>query len=267
MKRSCIIVLMMIIVGCNSEGDIQSNLEANQNYNIEKYFFYYMDSPEGTLIDPSSDNLVKLEYNNDLKIIKRNGSFAKLDPSSGFNYLFVSNIYDQLTYTGNEILIEQKSTLINFTLAKFERKLILDNNNRIIKKTIYKEFAVQSKDTIIFSYDSSGKLSETIKGKLNGNNEKAKFYYDQINNLDSIVTKKYNQINLESKTVEIFSNYDTSSNPLKNLIIFEETFNRSLSKNNYKKYEIKIYDQANEIVYTSFRIWVLKYDSNGNVKF
>ncbi|MBF1098480.1 MAG: hypothetical protein HXL37_09260, partial [Riemerella sp.] len=34
-----------------------------------------------------------------------------------------------------------------------------------------------------------------------------------------------------------FSNYDNAENPLKELGIFDEVFIRSLSKNNYRKYQ------------------------------
>ena len=35
----------------------------------------------------------------------------------------------------------------------------------------------------------------------------------------------------------MFSNYDNAENPLKELGIFDEVFIRSLSKNNYRKYQ------------------------------
>ena len=35
----------------------------------------------------------------------------------------------------------------------------------------------------------------------------------------------------------MFSNYDNTENPLKELGIFDEVFIRSLSKNNYRKYQ------------------------------
>lgn len=67
--------------------------------------------------------------------------------------------------------------------------------------------------------------------------------------------------------MEHFSEYDNAENPLKNLVIFEETFYRALSKNNFKRYDRKEYNSADELTGTSFRTWTLQYDSNGKVKF
>lgn len=69
------------------------------------------------------------------------------------------------------------------------------------------------------------------------------------------------------KTVEIFSEYDNAENPLKNLVIFEETFFRALSKKNFKRYDKKEYNAVNELIGASFTTWTLLYDSNGKVKF
>ena len=101
-------------------------------------------------------------------------------------------------------------------------------------------------------------------------------YYNQKNNLDSIITIRHsydeqnNNYAPTRKVVEAFSNYDDFQNPLKSLFIFEETFERSLSKNNYgtyKKDEYYFIDEVVILISTNQISHILKYDSKGNVRF
>lgn len=260
MKIFPILFLGMLLAGCNAD-DHPSETAPDA---IRQYYFDYMNYPNGIL--PQSDNLVKIDYDADFKIIKRTGSYSAFDPASGFSYIFTDQLFDELSYSGNEILIEQKTSSA-FAIAKFERKLFLDGLNRIYKKAVYREFDFPSRDTTYYHYSTAGKLTESNKGAADQYHEVAKFYYNPINNLDSIVTRKYYQTNLQSKTVEVFSDYDAADNPLKNLVLFEETFYRSLSRTNFRKYEIKNYDADNNPTGYSFKNFALIYDASGKVKF
>lgn len=260
MNKILLLVFGILTISCSSD-DNNSN---TQTYHIDKYFFDNMIYPNGIM--QNLDNLVKIEYDNDFKISKRIGSYSSFDPATGFPYIFVDNIYDQLTYSGNEIFIEKKTTS-TFSIPKFERKLFLDSNGRIYKKTILKEFETRPRDTTYYTYNTNGKIIETKSGELNGYNEVAKLYYNSTNNLDSIVTRKYYYTAFQAKIVEEFSNYDSTVNPLKNLVLFEETFYRSLTNNNFRKYERKEYDADNILTNYSFKNWTLIYDAFGKVKF
>ena len=175
------------------------------------------------------------------------------------------------------------------------RAIELDNNGLMVKKinnivqhtlsngdTIYN---VLSKD---YTYDSEKLLVKTHQTqKLLNYSEHSNFpddirsyadasYYYTNNNLDSIVTIEHDYIEQEHiyipkrKRVETFSNYDNSNNPLKSLFIFEETFKRSLSKNNYRTYKKDEYYFIDEIVIpsSSFQVsHILKYDMNGRIRF
>ena len=85
--------------------------------------------------------------------------------------------------------------------------------------------------------------------------------------MDSIVTSKYYYTAFQAKIVEEFSNYDSTVNPLKNLVLFEETWYRSLTNNKFRKYERKEYDADNILTNYSFKNWTLIYDAFGKVKF
>lgn len=262
MKNSLFLIIGFLTMSCNSD---DSNLPTPETaYHINEYFFDNMMYPNGVM--ENLDNLVKLEYDEHLNIMKRKGGFSPLDQSTGYSYIFTDNLYDQLTYSTNEILIEKKTTS-PISIPKFERKIFLDNNYRIIKKTIFRELDFNPRDTIYYSYNTNGKLTESRSGNLNNYNEVSKFYYNSANNIDSIVTRKYNSTILQSKVIEEFSNYDSAVNPLKNLSLFEETFYRSLTTNNFRKYERKEYDLDNNLTFSSFKNWTLVYDESGKVKF
>lgn len=258
------IVALLIVSGCSKE-EIISN--ETIEYNPQSYFFIYMNYP-GMSLNMDLENLVKINYNSENKIIKRIGGILYLSQNSGSSSMFTDQIYDDVSYINNEIHIIRKTSSINYSIYSFERKLILDNQNRIIKKITYQQNGNPTNETINYSYNNLGLINESNKGNINEFNQITKYYFNQNKNLDSIVTKKqYQNEPYYSKEKEIFSNYDNASNPLKKLILFEETFNRALSKNNFRRYDKITYDSNNNITGSEYFNYNLQYDNLGNVRF
>lgn len=254
----------ILMLSCSVEDSISSET----GHSPQSYHFNYMFYPTGMAMSPTLDNLVRISYDNNNKITKRLGGFLYYSGGSGLGTGYSDLVYDDVSYVNNEIHIVRKTSMINYSVSPFKIKLKLDNNNRIVKRMLYQERVYPYNDTINYFYNSLGLISETFKGNLNSFNVKAKYYYNQNGNLDSIVTKKHYQNEpYNSKEKEIFSNFDTTPNPLNKLIIFEETFLRALSKNNFSKYEKNIYDANNNLVTWEVRNWNLIYDSSGNVNF
>ena len=89
----------------------------------------------------------------------------------------------------------------------------------------------------------------------------------------SVVTKKFGYsstsgIFLRTKTIETFEEYDHAENPLKKLIIFKETFYRSLSENNFSSYKKKVFNAYNNsLMEQEERNWDFIYDENGNIQY
>lgn len=264
-----VITVVILMLSCSGDDSVAS--EAVIEFSPKSYHFKNMDYPIGMVMSPTLDNLVKISYDVSNKITKRIGGIVYYSAGSGSGTGFTNEIYDELIYSSNQIKINRKTSFTSYSIYDFERKLILDNNNRIVRKFVYQENAVYpnpTNDTINYFYNSLGQISETFKGDLDLYNEKTKFYYNGNGNLDSIVLKKHYQDEpYYSKTKEVFSNFDNIPNPMKKLIIFEETFNRALSKNNYSKYEKFTYDSSNNLINTEFRNWTLQYDSSGNINF
>ena len=95
------------------------------------------------------------------------------------------------------------------------------------------------------------------------------FHYNLNQNLDSVVSNEYYNNLLIKKTLEIFRAYDNNTNPVKNLYIFEETFNRSLNENNYSEYEKSVYDYryTEDLIHHEKLDWNFKYDGTNIIRF
>ncbi|WP_269234320.1 hypothetical protein [Flavobacterium flavigenum] len=265
MKLVKILSLLAILqfASCSSEENEAEN-------NIQSYDLSYMDYFNR---QNGSSGSVKLKYDSQNRIIKRIGGLIPLPTSLGNEtYIFFSDVTEDIVYNNNEIKITRNIPNINLF---FERKIVVDNQNRVIKKIIYKEDP-ELNDSIFYTYNNLNQIDETLKlyGKpqyLSRFYQKAKYYYNPQQNLDSIVTVNYEEGQYFTgpngdRTVEKFSNYDNTANPLKKLIIFDETYLRSISKNNYAKYEHLNY-RNNELIQTKTSNYEYKYDASGNIMY
>jgi len=233
--------------------------------NIYSYILYYMQYSTQTFIGDLTKS-VSIKRDNEGSIIRRDGGIydANVPPSVGFKYLFSEEIYDEITYRGNEIILKKQSNDPQIVIPIYKRTFIKNQNQKIVQKIIETSQPFRI-DTLNFEYDLSGKLS-SIKTNL----KESFFYFNANDNLDSIVSNKYNsQMELIEKTLEKFRGYDNAANPTIGFSIFEELFTRSLSANNYSSYLFeKTIITPNSHFYSSrYREWNLKYDNNGNIIF
>jgi hypothetical protein len=272
------LLAILFFVSCSKD---ESPKETNVEPDIQAYNSTYMHYNEPILVvsgtpvlngEPigvqpsfkSSNGNSMIKYDSSGKIIKRIGGFAPVPPSIGGNlsHVFSDDVTEDIIYNNDEIKITKN--ISNCNSCSFETKIKLDGKNRMVKKIVFNKASLFN-DTILYTYSNLNLIGETLKiyGRSKGigkTHDKAKYYYNQKQNLDSIVTYEYgdNFVSSEgiiksveiSKSVEVFSNYDNAFNPLKKLIIFDETYFRAISKNNYAKYEKYIYkkfDKSEEI--------------------
>lgn len=282
---SFICITTFLLFGCTPDNNpnIKTDELAVDDFYIENYN-YGFSVPDSNLLywtDDSDKRLVKFQYHNN-KIIKASGGIL----GAAFHH---ENFFYNLTYDENRIYLVYDIISDQTIPPDNETIITLDNTGRIIKKTIYENydwFANPIKDTLSYSYNSSGKLDSYIRssvgrynmvptdGEIIRNLERSNLYYNR-GNLDSIVTvvsSKYNQFpeRIIGKYVETFGGYDLASNPFRKLIIFNNTFTRSLSKNNYTEYHKNYYPyDSNSNAYaenptqSQFAIWSLNYDDEG----
>ncbi len=276
------LVLLLFLFGCNSD-EIEMTEIRTETY-LKKYMNYpscvypsrYPSS--FTYINWSSDYMandsISICYDNN-KIVKRVGYLLLGNSGMGYPSMFTRDIYDTLIYTNNQLTILTKSKSQSISGVSAYKKVIYYENNRISKTVQSYQYTDEQDITVFYTY-SNNLLTKKI-GYIGTNLYfQSDFYYNNNSNLDSIISRvsEYNsqndnfEINLSSKNKikEVFENYDKNKNQLKPFIVFDETFNRSLSANNYGKYNY-FYFNTNGIINNEWHYtYNLKYE-NGIVDF
>ncbi|WP_157804988.1 hypothetical protein [Confluentibacter lentus] len=290
MKKFILLFVAVSLLSCDKD-----DVPLNDNLKLESYYALYMDY--GPNIDPLYGYggyypLVQLEYSKN-KLAQRKGDFLLSFNSLGyvFNSSFHEDIVDELSYSKNKIIIEKKSYNPSIDrLYNRLRTIDLSNDGHMIKKTILElgasgNFSDKDTVTIQYTYNQNKLLTKAyLTKKINSSTigrrfyDNSLYYYNQKDNLDSIITirQTYEDIDKKlipiQKIVEVFSNYDNASNPTKNLFMFDETFKRSLSKNNYASYTNSVYTYSNDGVLSSTpsslssKNWTYAYDEEGNIR-
>jgi len=157
---------------------------------IDAYDYRYMDYYASILANyNASDNLVWLEYNTSNKLTKRLGGLGRITAASGYDYQMTSDIFEEITYSNNEIYVETINNHDNFS-SPYTREFILENNK--ISRMIVTDIAAQSKDTVYYTYNSIGLLSKSVDLKYSQTYPyreiTSNFYFNQNQNLDSIIS-------------------------------------------------------------------------------
>lgn len=267
------IMTLLFIVGCRKDN------ESTDKQMIDSYYYGYMDYPlYGTYGNPltvrpnqGTDNLVKFEYNGG-KIVKRIGGLLYISPATGYNLMFTTDYYLNLTYHNNQITI---ATYIDGnTMATNDKVIFMNAQNQMVRKVVNPYNNEVRIDTISYTYNSNGFLIQSTNERHYIHEkfivtETSIYYYNRDNNLDSIVSRVFDEEGefIWDKEVAIFSNYDNSTNPLKDLIIFDDIFYRSLSRNNYSSYALFQYDALGKWFKKESRTWTFIYDKDGNIDF
>lgn len=257
-----ILLTLFAFYSCNDDDDDPITVEK-----IDSYYYRYMHYPTSVMNNQDTDNLVKFEYKGD-DIIKRTGGLLQANSSSGYSYVFTDILYEEISYENNQIRIVSKIDYEDYSVSPNERIITLNNKSQMIKKIHNRtdENIIEATDYI---YNSKDILIQSIKNKQYKNfdlTETSDFHYNN-NNLDSVITVVKHLDELVDKTKEVFSDYDNSPNLVKNLIIFEESFYRALSQNNYSKYQMFKYENNNDLILNREDIWNFFYDDSGNIDF
>lgn len=290
MENKILIKLFLLFVAASLFACDKDDVSSNDNLKLESYYAYYMDyDPNINLLSGPGGTFpqVQLEYSKN-KLARKKGDF--MPGPAHYGYIFFEDIVDELSYSKNKIIIEKKSYNPSIDrLYNRLRTMDLSNDGLMIKKTILElgasgNFIDKDTVTIQYTYNQNKLLTKAyLTKKINSSTIGRKFYdnslyyYNQKDNLDSIITIRQTYDDLDrklipiQKIVEVFSNYDNASNPTKNLFMFEETFKRSLSKNNYASYRNSVYTYSIDGVLNSApssesgKTWTYAYDEEGNI--
>lgn len=261
------------LISC-SDNEVYTGNNENAISGIKQYKAKYMEFPVplSYSITEANPEIVELEYNNSGQVIKKNGDILYTSPNSGILYLLSKQIYATVQYSNNKILIEKQFIDPNYT-SNYKKEIFI-SNDKIDKIVKYNPSESPYKDTLVYSYNNQ-KINKIITRNIYPK-EEAIYYYNSQNNLDSIVTRgyQYNPItntdyidySSKGRRKVIFKDYDTAFNPTKNLFIFDETYYRSLSSNNYKTIIYQSFNINGDIIANSEKNWNLIY-LNGQVDF
>jgi len=233
---------------------------------VDEYYFQYMDFGESVYPNYENKGIVTIKHL-DGKIVMRQGGL--IITGGPYNYKFLTGVYDSLTYIGSEIFIKTRFANQTEYLFMSDQYITVDKKGRMIKKIKPSGPGDKNrKDTLTYSYSSKSQITR-IKGNHYLDFRESLFYYNDKNNLDSVVTIQvdwYDKI-VEYKRTDHFSDYDNAKNPLKELVIFDETFYRSLSANNFRYWKTKEYKTDSHGESNTERKYTLKYDEARNVLF
>ena len=175
-------------------------------------------------------------------------------------------LYDTVVYSKNKIELITKSSNANLPVNE-NRRTFTFANGKIQMKVAYT--SAQENDSTLYFYRPDHLLDKVVE-KYSGQYTIKSFSFNSSGNLDSVSGKTYYTVDstLLSTTQENFGNYDSSPNPLTGFGIWDETFYRSLTKNNFRSYHFEKRNvPGNYIEQTADFKFNLQYDSNGVVDF
>lgn len=266
MKKIILAFITIFIFGCSNDDVTESTIdylkvtidEYNYNFN-ESLQLNYSYTPFNIVFEKINGN-----------IIRKKGNSIAVSTNSGSISNFTYNIYDTIYKENNKITIFKKVIPFNgiTAVAPDKKEYILYDNGKINYKINYnQEYSNYDNDTIYFKYLNK-KIIQTYSKNYGNKTKESDFYYNNNENLDSIVTRFYNydQLNqmilIPTREIETFEQYDNSTNPFSSLTIFEDIFKRSLSKNNYSIHKIIQYNPLQVKFQNSL---TLRHDEMGNL--
>ena len=210
---------------------------------------------------------VKLIYNQDGKIVLRIGNLSRVAPTTGFAYKFLDDIADTVVYQNNAISVTQilLSTDLFTKINPYQRDFFFEHGRLTKELADNESYGTETdpvKDTILFYYNKAEQIDSTKRYGLYFQENK-NFFYNENGNLEKVIGKTFWKDNKEVKYNDtiLFSDYDNTPNLTGNLILFDECFYRSLSKNNFKKYIYKRYDAYKQLLQDDERTWQFSYDA------
>lgn len=214
----------------------------------------------------STDAFV-FNYDNRKNFRSRIGGFFNVVYSGGSSGFFSPEVYDTVIYRNNTIEVTTHSR--NGFYVDPNKRLYTLSNGKIQMKIAYASDLTQRNDTAFFYYRANQNLDRMVE-KSSGIYTVSNFSFNSAGNLDSVSAKTYRtgDNTLLWTIAEKFGDYDNSMNPLKYFGIWDETFYRSLTINNFRSYHFQKTYGTNTSVseYGDFK-FNLQYDSKGMVDF
>lgn len=206
------------------------------------------------ILTPNITNFnFKLEYNSKGQIIRRVGGVYN-DNFRDMTY-FSDNVYDSIAYISDTIRIlniyGEPRNYGTYRQLQMKTDIVLSDNGNF--KVKYRDDGL----TTSYIYNEKNQIFNTISIYSDGFAEEemtwnTTYSYSADGNLTSYKLI-FKTSSLCDTSITTFSNYDKAPNPFKLLQVFDDTFIRSLSENNFR--------------IENNTTWDFYYDNCGNLKF
>lgn len=214
------------------------------------------------------------QYDGHNRVVKKTGNYRLLPSSTAFSGIFTPDIYTSLVYNNNKVTVKDFSSSPDFTIANDPIFYTVNDSNQILEKEVAGNTSDNNKK-LLYKYQNNRliEITTTYPNRLNSPSNPENIIYTIIEtffyNTDGNLTKteavsKQNGIESGITVVRTFENYDTSTNPTKRFALLEDYFYRSLSKNNFRKYNETHYYNGDPYNSTVVQ-WTFSYDANGNI--
>lgn len=259
-----ILPILMLSACCNND----DNIPVENFTGISSYKFYYMDYPSGTRIEPDSN--VEVIYNGD-RIVRLNGGFLQIDQASGYDYIFDKRNHREISYEANTATITDRvSTGVS---TGYNQIVEFANDGKLTRRIRLTPDHINFRDTINYYYVNN--VLKSFERRSIRLVERSEIFYNDVADADSIVTRyptytgpgQYHfDPESQDRKVVYFENFDGQSNPFQKFVLFEDTFNRSLSAHNYSKIRTVKYDYDGHTIGDTFMEWTFIRE-NGIINF
>jgi len=177
-------------------------------------------------------------------------------------------IVDDVTYGNNAIRISNRSGSSERDIRQQEWFFKLKNANQV-EYLLRRLEDSKMYDSLLYAYNGNGKIKQIISysvyqdqsEKFAYKRKAIDFFFDASGNLEKVETRHLLDDGFVIRMItETFGNYDTALNPFRGLFMFNDTFYRSLSENNFRTYRRQERDMPNGTLYdTQGKDWVLEY--------
>lgn len=215
-----LIISSFLFTSCQTDDTLEIDPQ-NNIPNFENYHYSTMHYP-GFILLSNTSGIVKIEYDNQNRPVKRIGGMAALPASVGYTHMFSNDYKEEIVYGNNEISLFVKfSEPYNTSLLKTVFKT---ENGKIIRKVEVNVNSPSANDTINYYYNNDRLVRSYRKRKFPVS--ESTYYYNSIGNVDSIVARPFAydaptqtwEVDHITKfrTVEYFKDFDNSVNTTKN---------------------------------------------------
>lgn len=212
----------------------------------------------------------KFEYNAS-GVKKRSGSYLAIPGGYDYNS-YTDQVYDTVIYKGpQKLLLQSKNNLGSGVKNPNYWEFDIDQERPLKRISfVYSGGSYFAADTAMYFYDGNKRIQKiehhnTVQGNSYLYTKTFYFNNGNLERIDGVYLQQPNTIFYS--TEERFSAYDQTSNPLKDLWLWDDLFYRSLSVNNFANYVYTRHDDKGNLLDSTNSTVLLHYKADGSISY